>query len=553
MLRVLLVDDDVVIRTNLKTMIEWEQHGFIVADEVMNGVECIQKLSMSHFDLVITDMYMPIMGGVALVESICQYFPGVEVLAISGYDDYNYIRDSLKKGAVDYVLKHTLNKEILCEVLETVKNKLIEKNKLLYHSNMQLEQLSEGRILILHNLVQEILAGRISYKETKQRIEFLEISCEFTNLILCCMKVQNFSTLGHGKADLVIKSFIDVVDKIITEDFRGFAAYLEEGHFVAFIDFGKINSTLSIHQMLAEILSRICSTSKKFLGLHITIAVSSLCGSYEKIPEFFYITKKSLENKFYDEQQLIWQHNELPKEETQISLNIKDEEHIMRFLEEGDKDGMINFLASLFDKCKKINASVRAVQVICAELISFAIQFCIQHSLESTRVELVELQLSGAYVKKEFIELRMLISQIYEKVLAEYTSVMEESGRNPYVIRAIQYINSNYRNNISLTDTAEYVGVSAQYLSHLINEECKKGFAELLNGKRVEVVCEMMRSHNYKVKEIVEKAGFNNYNYFFKVFKDVTGLTPVEYERQEVCKQALERRKVCLSHDWVNK
>ncbi len=551
MLRVLLVDDDAVIRTNLKTMIEWEQHGFIVADEVVNGVECIQKLSTSHFDVVITDINMPIMSGVALIQSIRQYFPGVEVIAISGYDDFNYVRDSLTRGAVDYILKHRLSKEILCEALETVKSKLIEQSKLLDLSNRQLEQLSEGRTLILHNLAQEIVAGSISLKDTKHRMELLEISCEFTNLILCYIKVQNFST--HGKTDKVIKSLIEVVDRIIMEDFHGFTAYLEEGYFAAFIDFGKINSTLFIHQMLAGILTRICSSSKKYLGLHIIIAVSSLCQSFEKIPEFFNKTKRSLENKFYDEQQLVWQNSEMPKEEIQISLSIKDEEHLMMFLGEGDKEGTLNFLEGLFDKCKKFNAPAHSVQVICAELISLAIRFCMKQGLESIRRDLVELHLSGEYVKKKYSELRMLISQVYEKVLTEHINLMEVSGRNPYVIKAIQYLNSNYRKNISLTDTAEYVGISVQYLSHLINEECKKGFAELLNGKRVEVACEMMRSHEYKVKEIVEKAGFNNYNYFFKVFKDVTGLTPAEYERQEVCKKSLERkRRECLSHDWVN-
>lgn len=544
MLKVLLVDDDIVMRANLKTMIEWEQHGFILADEVVNGVECIQKLSMSHFDLVITDMDMPIIDGVALIESIRQYFPGVQVIVISGNDNYDYVRVSMKKGAVDYILKHRLNKEILCEALETAKNKQIEQSKLLYYSNFRLEQLSEGRTLILHNLLQGILAGRISCEETKQRLELLEIPCEFTNFILCYIKVQNLPTIGQGKAGLVIKSVIDVVDKIITEDFRGFTAYLGEGCFVAFVNFEKINSTSFIHQMLAEILSRIYSTSKRILGLHISAAVSCMCRSYDKIPELFSKTKRSLEDRFYDEQRLVWQHNEQPKEETRISLSRKDEEHIKQCLEEGDKEGMLSFLEYLFDKCRNTNASVRSVQAICAELLSFAIQFCIKHGLENTRAELVELQLSGEYLKKKFLKLRMMISQIYRKVMDEYLGLMEGSGRNPYVIKAIQYVNANYRKNISLSDTAEHVGISSQYLSHLINEECKKGYAELLNGKRVEVACVMIRSHKYKVKEIAAMAGFNNYNYFFKVFKDITGCTPAEYERQEVCKQALVKREV---------
>lgn len=86
--------------------------------------------------------------------------------------------------------------------------------------------------------------------------------------------------------------------------------------------------------------------------------------------------------------------------------------------------------------------------------------------------------------------------------------------------------------NISLTDVADYVGVSSQYLSKLIHEECDKSFSELLNGKRVEVACEMIRFHNYTIKEIAVATGFSNYNYFFKVFKELTGMTPNEYEKR---------------------
>lgn len=532
MLRTILVDDDEIVRTNLKSMINWEEYGFVIADEAANGVECIQKMSLGHYDLVITDMSMPIMGGVALIDSIRQYYPEVEIIAISGYEDFNYVHDSLKKGVVDYVLKHKLDKITLYEVLNAVKTKIIEHNKLIYKDNLHLEQLSEGRTLLLRNMVQDIVSGRISFEETKHHLEALDVSCKFINTALCYMEIQNFSVLEQDNGTRAIRAFIDIVEKIITEECTGFVVHFEENCFVSFIDFGEIHSTLLIYQMLAGILHRICSTSKRYMGFNLVISVSDICNSFERIPSYFLKVKKSLENKFYDNEQIIWSHNNAPKEESQLSLSLRDEESIGYYLEEGNKEGILEFLNGIFNKCIAGNVSVRTVQVICAELISIAIQFCIKHELLSERDKLVEFQLSGEHARKKFVELCEFIKQIYANIISEYTTFLDISGGNSYIIKAMQYIYSNYRNDISLTDTADYVGVSSQYLSKLINEECKKSFAELLNGKRVKAACEIISERTYKIKEVAGRVGFNNYNYFFKVFKEIMGVTPVEYEKK---------------------
>jgi two-component system response regulator YesN len=522
-------------------MIDWEQQGFMVAGEVNNGVECIQRMSTDRFDLVITDINMPIMDGIAVIDSICKYYPEVEVIVISGYDDYDYVHSSLKKGAIDYILKSKLDKRILCEVLETVRDKIIERNKIMCHSKIQSEQLSKGRSFMLYFLVHDIISGNIPYKEVELELGKLGVHFRFTNFVLCYIEVQNFPSLRQRKKDQVIKSYIGLVEKIIIEEAHGLVTNLEQERFITFIDFGKAKSSLLMIQLLAGMLSRICSSSDKYMNFHTSIAVSDLCCNYDKIPELFQRTKKSLENRFYEDQQIVWQNDEMLIAESQMSLSISEKEKILRLLEVRDKEGIFHFLDDFFDECRKKNVSVCSVQEIVAELISIAIQFCRKHSLEVMRDELEKIQLLDDYVNKKFMGLCNLVKQTYEKVLLEYTNLHEERGNNPYVIIAMKYINSYYRKRISLTETAEYVGVSAQYLSRLIKEEYKKGFTEILNEMRVEIACEMIRSHNYKVKEIVEKAGFSNYNYFFKVFKDITSLTPIEYERQEVYKQSLER------------
>lgn len=533
MLRVMLVDDDVVIRTNLKTMIEWEEYGFLVAGEAVNGEECLKKMANEQYELVITDMSMPVMGGVPLIDTINRCYPETEVIAISGYDDFEYVSNSLKKGAIDYLLKHKLNKQELCEVLHIARNKIMERDRMKHQQLLQSEQLAGGRTLMLRNLVNEMVSGSLSKEESIQRLEFLDISCCFKSFALCYIEAENFPSFEGDKKERVIRSFVDIVEKIIFEECTGFVSHLGENHFLALIEFHKINSILYIHQLLTTLVSRISFTAKKYMGFQLNISLSELCNHFERIPECFAAIRKSLERSFYEEkQQFVWAHREPVKPETQISLSIKDEASIQHFLEEGNGEKLMAFLEELFEKCHRENASVRSVQVICAELLSIAIQFCRKYNLDELRDELGALQLSGTYVKKKFADIRREMKSVYDRVIQQYYGLLAASGGNPYVKKAMQYVYTNFRKNISLTDVADYVGVSAQYLSKLIHEECDKSFSELLNGKRVEVACEMIRFHNYTIKEIAVATGFSNYNYFFKVFKEVTGMTPNEYEKR---------------------
>lgn len=533
MLRVMLVDDDVVTRTNLKTMIEWEEYGFIIAGEAVNGEECLKKMAQEPYELVITDMSMPVMGGVPLIETITRDYPETEIIAISGYDDFEYVSNSLKKGAIDYILKHKLNKEGLCQVLKTAREKIMEKNRARHQKLLQSEQLAGGRTLMVRNLVHEIISGSLKREEAIQRLDFLDISCSFKNFVLCYMEVENFPSLDSEKKERLVRSFVDIVEKIILEECIGFVSHMGEEHFLGIIEFDKINSILYIHQQLTGLIGRISQTARKYMGFKVNISLSSVCSSYDRISEYFEQTRIALENRFYEEkQQFVWAHSDPVKLESQMSLSIKDEERIQNILEEGDEEGMQVFLEELFEKCYQDNVSIRSVQVIFAELVSIAIQFCRKYNLHELRDELAALQLSGEYAKKKFADIRKQIKAIYSKVIQQYYQVLSASGGNPYVKKAMQYVHTNFRRNIALTDVAEYVGVTSQYLSRLIHEECDKSFSELLNGRRIEAACEMIQLHDYTVKEIAEKTGFSNYNYFFKVFKETMGMTPNEYEKR---------------------
>ena len=120
MIKILLVDDDPLVLVQLRNLIPWEELGCDLAGEATNGADAIRLIDQLNPALVITDISMPGINGIDLIQYIRRRDSRIKVLAISAYDDFDYVRESLKNGADDYLLKHQLTQERMTEAIHAV-------------------------------------------------------------------------------------------------------------------------------------------------------------------------------------------------------------------------------------------------------------------------------------------------------------------------------------------------------------------------------------------------------------------------------------------------
>lgn len=129
MYQILIVDDDQNYRYAIRSILNWNILGFAVRDEAINGRQALRKLQENRFDLVITDMSMPLMNGVELIKEAKVLFPDLIFLALSAYDDFEFVKESMKSGAADYILKYEMSEESLTSVICSVREKLDKRRK----------------------------------------------------------------------------------------------------------------------------------------------------------------------------------------------------------------------------------------------------------------------------------------------------------------------------------------------------------------------------------------------------------------------------------------
>lgn len=104
-LRVLLVDDEIMIREGFKKLFDWETHECVVVGEAADGMEAITKIDEEQPDIVIMDINIPIINGLKVIQLSRVKYPSMAFVIVSGYDDFSYCREALRMQITDYILK----------------------------------------------------------------------------------------------------------------------------------------------------------------------------------------------------------------------------------------------------------------------------------------------------------------------------------------------------------------------------------------------------------------------------------------------------------------
>ena len=126
MIRLLLVDDSPLFCAQFRGLARWENYGILIQDEARNGRNAIECIEREPPDIILTDISMPVMDGIGLIEYVHAHHPQIPVIALSAYDDFDYVRGSLRNGACDYILKHKLDVEQLTELIRSAVQALPE-------------------------------------------------------------------------------------------------------------------------------------------------------------------------------------------------------------------------------------------------------------------------------------------------------------------------------------------------------------------------------------------------------------------------------------------
>lgn len=509
-IKIALVDDELTSRNMMKRLLE-NNLLYEVAADFQSGKTALEWLRKNRIDILLCDMQMPEMNGVELMRNvhiIDEYLP---VVAISGFDDFNYVRGSLINGAANYLLKHELSREKLLNVLEQVREK--------YRIIPEGRKVSHKRGYCIYD-EEEFTAEHIRGMVQEGSIDF-----ECSNLTAIAIgpdyRLMGDINFSEYKND-ISKAILDMLNQMLGENYKYLVYVTKAHHLLLLLSFADVRSTLLMLNTMSNLVSRLQRQVMRMLDITVTIVSGDIHKDLQQVIKEAIKLEGILKDKFYlggnrivsatVTKKLVYSDAELPgtmwnQLEYELANNLT---------------GCTDALHDIFEFMEKERYVSENVYRNSLKIIHMMKEKEIMDDRESADIEVR----MGEY--EEYEQYRSAILDVFSTKIQLMQNTRKKEY-SPQIVQVIEFLNQNYAKEISLKECAERIGSSYTHLSREFKKETGMRFVEFLNRQRVNKAKSLLIRENMPMKKIVELSGFRNYTYFFKVFKEIEGITPSEF------------------------
>ncbi|WP_143318039.1 response regulator [Clostridium sp. HBUAS56017] len=533
MYKVMIVDDEIPAREILSYIINWEDTDFKIVSSASNGKEALNNYSNINPDLIITDIQMPIMDGLDLIEEIQKINKSQKFLILSCYEDFTYAQRAMKMGITDYLIKDLISPNDLYGILAKTKTDLdninVKKTEIRKEHKL-LNFFKENKDVALRKLI----FNDINEDDGLSLIENLNLNLNGKLFALFFIQIDNFFKYINNEEFCtktlkeIIKTFYEVMDELnIGECF-----YSENGEFTAIVRLTPTASEADIinqcYSLAQEIRRRISLIHNVSLTISISSTFKKPFGIKKYWDEVFKLSKMKvflgngtiiLNNTFVKGLNL--DSNTLSKRINSISAAI-EQNHI---------ESLNLELTHLYDKDIRGFMQFNYLNYINSSLLDLIIKTCNRYSIEYKDI------FSTSYIPMEILstketieEMRSWFIEIFTKIINYKTNNFFKNKYSKKVSDCINYINKNlYNPSLSLTDIATNINVHKVYLCRIFKEETGENVTQYILKARIEKSKEIILSTNYKLYEVSAKLGFSSPQQFSILFKKVTGITPNQF------------------------
>lgn len=537
MYKVLIVDDEPLILAGIKMMMDWSSHDYEIIGTARNGEQALAFLQINNVDIVIADINMPVMDGIELLKRAEEDFKQVVFIMLTNLQDFELARKALRYRAVEYLVKSQLEEENLLVCLNNA-IKEVEKRRKLFNVELEQDLFSERKQLFITETLDQLLYKPSNVEKALSAVREFEFEDD------CCLLdirlVYPFDIFTTGKSQSPEKLYrwqCEFVSEIARNCFKKYNLVTSDLHFQSIGMF--------VWGTPAQDLSKsIEHFNKKLFGVISDISGIQTCVLCPSIGEVSTIEKQrmqlfKLRDTFYNTEYKSIIFDSIEHVECH-PLALRGIEGRLRQLFNSKNITECNIL---FDKikrhlCETFHKKNQALN-LCGEILNALYlprQAWINNEEDSvfSNGETLEMSL-------EYIAVRNQVIEFIELVQSESIRCMKNS-KTPYskiTEQVKNFIREHVEEKISLNDVADEVFISPGYLSAIFKKQTGLNLFDFINQTKIDRACELIEQGDYLIAEIGNILGYDNANYFTKVFKRYKGVTPSAYSNS-IKKGAIE-------------
>ncbi|MBE5871524.1 MAG: response regulator [Lachnospiraceae bacterium] len=517
--KILIADDEYWTREKLRTMIDWEEYDLHFLEPAKDGEEVLNRIPAECPDILITDINMPFVNGVELVEQVREKYPDVVVFVISGYDDFAYVKSTLVAGAINYLLKPVSKIDLI--------NALTKAMDILAEREQDRREIDKASSLIEDRELSALLEREESPFVPAVPIETMEEKAGYSVMLV---KLHSMSEL--------MKQYDYDRTYLSSEIKKKLRQILQNNTLLIFNHIYRSNEFVIISQLDDEeqyrMASKILTLLENAAKGVVSITISEPAYSIESIHSGYIQCVSLFMTRPYEKKSVIIRGKKQDDTGCYLKSVLTDEMTgtLKRLMKSGDAEKICTYvfekigIADCTQKKWEYIHLKQAVKKICN-------LFMDEKAEKNNTVNLIDLEEMVEMIDKimEGLEAEPLCEALREFILSAMENDREkESGSIRQVVKeAVQYVNDHYVEELSLTFLAEHFGVESSYFSRMFRQETGTNLMLYIAQRRIEKAKQIMRDESVSLAEVAFRTGYDDYTYFNRVFKKMTGYSPREY------------------------
>ena len=516
MIQAIIVDDEEQVRYGLGRFFDFTKYGVIVSDYAANGVEALALIRQKRHQLVITDVRMPVMDGIALCRQLHEEFHDeIQTLFVSAYNELDYIHSAIKLGAADYLTK-PVDEDEFNEVMLRVSERIRRKQKLRQEEENYRTQLSESYYAVLERYYAGLWLGVAN--QLPPPMLALPDQGTYTPLLLQLNPDDSRS----------LSPLRDICTRLIDEDTASCAMESALGE-ICLIRYTALAEAAEDAYTLAAKIRQATSEA-------LCCAVSIGIGQPSPLPD---LSQSCVSLRGFMERQLFSRNGQIvvymppsPSNIRPFTLDAGDFTLLTAALENQDESKMGMMLCDLFNRMRiHPNVSRESCHIAALQLLTHAVSHLGTQGVstvhENMDVSILSRRLRGFYA---IDDLQVFVSQVLSQYLNMLAAWQTEHSDNT-VNHIKKVIHMRFSQALTVQEIAQQVFLSVPYACTLFKQETGETINEYLTRYRMKKACELLMDRRYKLYQIGAAVGYADAAYFTRIFRKYIGQSPNAYRK----------------------
>ncbi|WP_240419695.1 helix-turn-helix domain-containing protein [Paenibacillus periandrae] len=531
--KVIIADDHIPVLDYLSSSIPWNDLGLQLAKLCTDGEEALEACLLHQADILITDIGMPVMDGLELIDNVMQTNPKLKTIILSCHEDFQFAQRAVKLNVRDYILKENLQIEQMIDILRTMSQVLCEEQAMekvhLKLRDVIKQNRSAIRTSFLRNLLELPVTDEVDWVEKAEAVGIhARRGIKFMPVLVIAERPAELEK-RFGGPHLMQYILDNALNEMICTKDSVLMVY-EESRFILLVPF---HQTLkrNIHDEIKQELRLTQQAMHRIMRVGISCIIGGLCEDLHALKKQIHRLLDCSTFRFYAGERITAKLEPVAVSGDDIFIHyseaLQDFRTSLLNHSETDMDAAVLKWIKHIEKHRYSTDIVRSwVLKIATELeLKYTVM---QHFVTKFNAELLHHSIFSIYTLDHLKEwLTAFLSQKMTTIKA-----MRNPNLRKEISEAKRYVLKHIGEKISMEEVATRVRLNPTHFSRMFKNETGETFVKFMTREKMERAIELLDQSDLTIEQIAEHLGYENVTYFFKLFRNHSGMTPQDYRRR---------------------